>query len=175
MKEIWKPIKGYEGKYEVSNLGRVKSLSRYVACKGGRVSFRKSRYLKFEDNHGYKKVSLCKECTKKEFLVHRLVAEAFVPNPENKPEINHKDGARDNNIYTNLEWVTHSENIIYSRDVLHRYYHSTPVICVETGKRFESTKAANEHINHIHNGHISECCKGKRQTVGGYHWRYADE
>lgn len=175
MKEIWKPIKGYEGRYEVSNLGRIKSLSRYIARKDGRVSLRRSQYLKFSDSHGYKRVYLAKDCTRKKFPVHRLVAEAFVPNPENKPEINHKDGIKNNNIYTNLEWVTRSENIIHSRDVLHRYYHSTPVICVETGERFESIKAANEHINYSGNGHICACCKGKRQTVGGYHWRYADE
>ena len=175
MKEIWKPIEGYEGRYEVSNLGRIKSLSRHIVRKDGRISFRKSRYLKFRDKQGYKRVNLYNDCVRKDFSVHRLVAEAFVLNPENKPEINHKDGIRDNNIYTNLEWVTHSENIVHSVEALNRYFHSTPVICVETGERFESIKAANEHINHSENGHISACCKGKRKTAGGYHWRYADE
>ena len=100
--EIWKPIKDYEGLYEISNLGRIKS--RY---------FQENKILKSDCNR-YAKIDLRKNKVRKGFLVHRLVAEAFIPNIENKPQINHKNKIKLDNKVENLEWVTSSENIIHA-------------------------------------------------------------
>jgi hypothetical protein len=113
--EIWKPIKGYEDSYQISNYGRLKTLSRKarVGSNGHRVLA--ERIIKFnDDGKGYVKGRLFKNKEPKRVYMHQLVARAFIPNPENKPHINHIDGVRSNNIVTNLEWVTASENILHS-------------------------------------------------------------
>ena len=102
--EIWKDIKGYEGYYQISNMGRVKGLKR---------KFIHNEYIKkmyYYDN-SYVRVSLRKKSKPKTFLVHRLVALAFIPNPENKKQVNHKDGNKQNNNVCNLEWVDNSTNM----------------------------------------------------------------
>lgn len=103
--EIWKAIEGYDGYYEVSDMGRVKSLRRDLILKS------------IVNNHGYCQVSLCRngKCATK--FIHRLVGSAFVSNPENKPCINHLDTITDNNLSTNLEWCTQKENLQHSRDL----------------------------------------------------------
>lgn len=113
MKEIFKPIKGYEGLYEISNLGNVKSLSRNG--KGiGKGKSRKETILKPQKNNvGYLFVCLCKNGIQKNFTIHRLVAEAFIPNPNNYTEVNHKDENKTNNYIDNLEWCTHKYNLNY--------------------------------------------------------------
>lgn len=111
MKEVWKEVKDYDGRYVVSNLGRVKSVKRFVK---GHNSYRpvRDRILKTRfSKGGYERVKLTKNCKGKEFYVHRLVATAFIPNPENKPQVNHIDSNRKNNIVENLEWMTAKENI----------------------------------------------------------------
>lgn len=108
--EIWKDIEGYEGLYQVSNLGRVKSEDRWVN-NHGTMEFRKGRVLKENDNRGYKLVNLCVNNKKFKAKVHRLVAEAFVPNPENKPEVEHYNCDRGDNRACNLRWVTRTENM----------------------------------------------------------------
>ena len=112
MEEIWKDIEGYEGFYQVSNHGRVKSLDRYVKHSTNHVRFCKGKELYISGGKSsYPSVVLYKHGTKpKQFQVHRLVAQAFVPNLENKPAVNHIDGDKSNNIADNLEWVTYSEN-----------------------------------------------------------------
>ena len=115
MKELWKDIKGYEGCYQVSNLGRIKSLDRMTNNQYGEY-FMKGRILKNSiiKDKGYCRVSLNNGNGKISTRVHRLVAEAFIPNPENKPEVNHKDGNKLNNCVSNLEWCTNKENIEHS-------------------------------------------------------------
>lgn len=115
--EIWKDVVGYEGLYQVSNLGRVKSLDRYVVYhynngKGDVTVFRKGRIMRqFLYKTGYLYTCLAKEGIRIKYKIHRLVAMAFLPNPENKPVVNHKDGCTTNNNLNNIEWATLSENV----------------------------------------------------------------
>ena len=108
--EVWKPIVGYEGFYEVSNLGRVKSVERIVENNGGQQR-RQERIMRLRiGSLGYLNVTLCRESATKVFSVHRLVAQAFIPNPENKPYVDHIDTDPSNNNVDNLRWVTQHEN-----------------------------------------------------------------
>jgi hypothetical protein len=110
--EIWKDIEGYEGMYQVSNMGRVRSLDRVKPNSGGQIA--KGHILPHSDNrHGYRFVSLWKFNKGRRFYVHRLVASAFIPNPNNFPIINHKDEDKSNNRHDNLEWCTQKYNINY--------------------------------------------------------------
>lgn len=125
MQEVWKPITGFECLYEVSNLGRVKSLPRIRkgVNRSGGVSFRcyKGSVLSTTKNNSrYVTVTLFKDGEETPALVHRLVAQEFLPNPENKPEVNHKDGDTFNNAVSNLEWCTRKENAIHSTKVLRK-------------------------------------------------------
>ena len=114
MEEIWKDKKNYEGLYQVSNLGRAKSLDRYIKGKGHSLQLKKGRILKpMKDNNGYLKVRLCNGEKSKTFNLHRLVAEAFIDNPDNLPYVNHKDENKTNNVVTNLEWCDRSYNNNY--------------------------------------------------------------
>lgn len=112
MTEIWKDIKGYEGLYQVSNHGRVRSLDRIIVDNWCTRKF-KGQVLNPTEHNGkqpYLYVSLSKQGEVKKYFVHQLVAETFIPNPENKPQVNHKDGDPQNNKASNLEWVTNAEN-----------------------------------------------------------------
>lgn len=120
MKEIWKDIKGYEGLYQVSNLGNIKSLGRLVTRGNNQVFKPESLLMPGVKNTGYCNVILCKEKTKKTFLIHRLVAVEFISNPENKKTVNHKDGNKLNNHIQNLEWNTLSENLKHAYRFLNR-------------------------------------------------------
>ena len=110
--EIWRDVVGYEGLYKVSDMGRVKNVPRTFKMKDGRNNtIKKEVLMKFKvDKDGYFKLGLRKEGKQRHFFVHRLVAQAFVNNPNFKPQVNHIDGIKNNNSVSNLEWVTHQEN-----------------------------------------------------------------
>ena len=172
MQEIWKDIKGYEGLYQVSNLGRVKSLPH------GRT---KGCILRPWNNKGYQVVGLWEGTPSKmrKLSVHRLVAEAFISNPENKPCINHIDGIRNNNNITNLEWVTPSENTQHAVDTgLFLPTREKPVIQYnlngEKLNEFKSTMEAGRLTNSIPEK-IVLCCQLKRKTHNNYQWRYKED
>jgi len=113
--EIWKEVKNYEGIYEVSNIGNVRSLDNYIDNKHGSKSFKKGRVLKkFISVKGYLQTSLSKKTIRFNTGIHRLVAIAFIENTDNKPQVNHIDGDKNNNNYYNLEWCTNSENQIHA-------------------------------------------------------------
>lgn len=112
--EIWREIKGFENSYQVSSNGRVKSLERYCKTKGGKLRLKKESLLKPGYTlTGYQHVILRNNGEYKSVLIHRLVAEAFIPNPDVLPQVNHKDENKSNNCVDNLEWCTQSYNNIY--------------------------------------------------------------
>lgn len=113
--EEWKSIPGYEGLYEISSYGRVKSLDRYVKVKSKSYRLQKGKMLSpIKNKYGYLQVFLCCNGKYKIISVHRLVAEAFIPNPDNLPIINHKDEDKSNNCVENLEWCSHRYNSNYN-------------------------------------------------------------
>lgn len=116
--EIWKDVEGYEGLYQVSNLGRVKSLERYQK-NHNKLQYRKEHImpLLFDSKHQYQQVCLCKNGVAVKYLIHRLVALAFIPNLYGKKEVNHIDGNKQNNRADNLEWCTRSENIKHAHRI----------------------------------------------------------
>lgn len=151
--EIWKDVKGYEGLYQVSNYGNVKS----------RKAMRKTPV----SSNGYKIVKLCKNGTIKFYQVHRLVATAFISNAKNLPFVNHKDENKANNNANNLEWCSQQYNNEYSL--------AKAIIQCDTNgiyiRQWKSIKEASSALN-IDNSLITKCCKGKRKTAGGYKWSY---
>lgn len=179
MTEIWKDIKGYEGKYQVSNLGRIKSLQ-MINNKFGIVVHRE-RILKPTLRTNYLGITLSKDNTHKNFIVHRLVAEAFIPNPKGLPCVNHKDENKLNNNAENLEWCTSKYNSNYGhskekmiKSLINNTRTSKPVRCIETGIIYPSAAEA-ERQTGVKACNISLARNGKYNTAGGYHWKYIDE
>lgn len=179
MSEIWKPVVGYEGKYEVSNLGRVRSLSRVIdmPSKLGNIYplHHNGKVLKMRlNNKGYYYLRLCG----KMFTVHRLVAKAFVSNPNGYSCVNHKDENPKNNKAENLEWCTFQYNLNYGtcRARIGKKCWVAVVATDGDGKEyyFSSMREAQEKTG-VDYRNITNCCRNvkHRQTAGGYKWRYA--
>lgn len=156
MTEQWIDVKGYEGLYQVSNLGNVKSLPR----KGTKGKILK-QHIKFG---GYLAVALTKNHKTKWFRVHRLVLDNFRPNKDSEYlQVDHINSNRIDNRLENLQWLTQTENV--------RKACAKQIRCVETGKIYNAIIDAARELN-LGDSHISQCCRGIRQTCGGYHWEY---
>lgn len=167
MNEIYKDIQGYEGKYQISNLGNVYSLITNKILKPGLTL------------DGYYQVNLYKNGVKKHLYIHRLVAQSFLDNPNNYPIINHKDENPMNNIYSNLEWCDKKYNNNYGKcKDKHAKTVSKPINQYDLQdnfiKQWNSMKKASETLK-LSRGNICLCCQGIRNKTGGYRWRYLDE
>lgn len=151
-KEIWMDCKGYEGFYQVSNLGRVWSV-------------RSQSYLTGNaDKDGYLRVHLtAKNGKRKMEFIHRIVALAFISNPTGLPVVNHRDQNKQNNCVDNLEWCDVRYNNIYSK--------GKAVRCIELDLVFDCSQTAMKELG-VDGSDIRKCCKGQKNTCGGYHWEY---
>ena len=170
MKEIWKDIKGYEGYYQISNMGRVKSLERTVWNGRG---YRKmpEKILKPQKNrNGYLQVPLSKEGTEKKYYIHRLVANAFIPNPQGLPEINHLSEDKTDNRAENLEFCTSQYNKEYSQAKAVIAVNKVSGLIME----FNSIMEAERTLG-IDKSSIVRCCKGKQKSAVGYTFAYVDQ
>ena len=169
MKEEWRPVVGYEGLYEVSNMGRVKSVER-TAWNGKGYRIVAERILKGRrTKKGYLQVQLHQDAKIKPYYIHRLVAQSFLDNPDNLPEVNHIDQDKTNNCIDNLEWCTSQYNIEYSQ--------AKPVIGIDkiTGLILEFSSAHEvERMIGIAQQSICACLKGRQKSAGGFYWYYAD-
>lgn len=178
--EVWKDIKGYEGLYQVSNMGRVKSLERTFIDKIGRKQHIKERILKPTPNHnGYLQVILCiSNGKKKTFRVHRLVCETFHENPKNKPCVNHIDENKENNVASNLEWCTIAENNNHGtrKARMAKSLSKTVAQYTKEGELIKVWQSASEVERQLgfDQGHISEVARGKLKTAYGYVWKYVE-
>lgn len=169
--ETWKDIKGYEGMYRISNQGRVFAAARYRNDRG----FTSPRIMKQSKNKGgYHYVILSKNDNQKLSYVHRLVATAFIPNPQNKSEVNHIDGNPSNNHVSNLEWCTRKENVEHSWNVLHhndvKSVHQYS-LGGEYIASYRNAKIASETIG-IATSEIYSCCNNKKKSADSYMWSY---
>jgi len=191
MNEIWKDILGYEGLYQISNLGRVKNLERKVKCQN-HERIVKEKILKQSKGKKYQQVTLSKKCKSSTKTVHRLVAQAFIPNPNNLAEVNHIDANTKNNCVDNLEWCTRYENMQHAkenglikapkREKNHWYnkfgkdhIRSKKITQLskndEIIKEWDSLADVKRDLG-IFQSNISKCLKGERKTAGGYKWKY---
>lgn len=171
-REIWLPIKGYEGKYEVSSFGRVRSL-------GNGIKNSKQKVLSpYKASNGYLRVDLWRNGIGKRFLVHRLVAEAFLPNWFDDPQVNHIDEDKTNNNIENLEWCDAKYNTNFGTGVERRAKKQSKQILqlTKTGefvREWPSTNEVERQLGFCHSK-ISACCRGKRKSHHGFIWRYKE-
>lgn len=173
--EQWKAIKDYENLYEVSSLGNVRSVDRYVKTKNGSRFIRGKEMAKIEDKDGYLKVCLCKNSVKKSYMIHRLVANAFLDNPFNYPSINHIDENKKNNSTENLEFCTVKYNNNFNGGQYRRAEkRKKPIKQLLNGivvAVWDSSSTASREL-HISKCNIVGCLNGYRKTAGGYGWKY---
>lgn len=175
MEEIWRDIDDYVGYYKVSNTGKIKSVDR-VNDEGRHIY---ERILSLSNCHGYVSVVLCKNSITKTFMVHRLVAKAFIPNPNNYPCVNHKDENKKNNYVENLEWCTQKQNANYgTRNARAGLGHGKRTIQYDLDgneiRRWDSTAEACRYYG-VTRSVISSACTGLIHTVCGFKWRYENE
>lgn len=184
MNEIWQPIENWEGLYQISNMGRIRSLDRMVKSRGNSYRLQKGKVLKTgTSKDGYLQVTLSQSNKCKHAFIHRLVAQAFIPNPYHYPEVNHKDENKSNNCVSNLEWCNRKYNVNYGT-CLKRTFKATlngkcskPVVQLtindELIQKWPSMMEVERTLG-INSGSISRCCRGKQKTAHGYRWKYVN-
>ena len=173
--ERWEPIKGYEDLYEISNLGCVRRIDQIMTVNtphnGIYTKTWHGRIIKPIPSNGYLRIDLCKNNKIIRKSIHRLVAETFIPNPENRPQVNHINGIKTDNRVENLEWVTASENSTHAYRILKRIPpRNTCIICIETGKKYIKMLDAQKDTGIL----ITSICNhlaGKSKHAGGFHWK----
>lgn len=180
MEEIWKYIPGYDGSYKVSNMGGACSCDRIVK-NGNSLLHLKGKPIGHIGNHGYYILTLSKNGIKRVVLVHRVIASLFVPNPDNKPMIDHIDGCRTNNKATNLRWCTNRENLTFPIATENR------IICQKSKRVAQIDKNTGEVINvylsareikrkyGFNESNIWKCCHCIKPSMYGYKWKYITE
>lgn len=161
MEEIWKEVKGFEGIYWVSNKGEIKSAPRR-GSKGGILQGKIS-------HKGYREVTMRKDGKQYTLKVHRLVAEAFIPNPDDLPDVNHKDENKLNNCVDNLEWCTTEYNTLYGTRTVRS---GRPIRCKETGVVYPGSAWAARELG-VDQSTITKCCNNPNRGTKGLHWEYA--
>lgn len=186
MEEIWKDIENYEGLYQVSTIGRVRSVSRWVCDSIGRSYYKKGKILsaRISSQTGYPTLNLMKDGVVKTHSVHRLVAEAFIPNPKNLPCINHKDESRDNNYVANLEWCSYGYNNTYGSAIQRRTEtlrkglegkHKTIYQFTKNGVLVAEFSCGVAELEDKLGYCISTCLVGNSKTAHGYVFTYDDK
>lgn len=178
---LWKAIKDYDGYYEVSDTGLVRSLDRIVSDSKFGSKHLKGRMMKLSESKsrkrtgdGYLVVNLRRDFTSHVVPVHRLVAETFIPNPHNLPTVNHKDGNKHNNDVSNLEWASHSENNIHAIETKLRMPRGNKIAQIDIlGNVVSEYKSASEASRKtgISRGMISHCLNGRANKAGGFFWK----
>ncbi len=181
MEEIWKDVIGYEGYYEVSSTGKVKSLERYKNDRGGKVKVGEKILRQQKTKDGYLQVYLSKDGLTKGFKVHRLVALAFISNLCEKKEVNHLNEIKTDNRVCNLEWVTNIENANWGTkqkrfaEKMRNYKeYSKPVIGISMidGSTISFPSAQEARRKGFSQGNINSCCRGERKYHKGYYWKF---
>ena len=171
--EVWKDVKGYEGLYQVSNLGNIKSLERYTST----GNYVEERMLKQRIHSGYYRVNLSRDGTQRTISIHRIVALAFISNPNNYNVINHKDENKENNSIDNLEWCTNLYNLTYGTAIERRVKEKKKEIAQldMLGNLLRYWHGAIDVQNELgyNQGNIIKCAKGKIKYSNGYKWKYA--
>ena len=162
MNEIWKDIKGYEGYYQVSDLGRIKSLGKHIKCRNDFKRFVEEKIRKcLKKSNGYLAISLYKEKKVKTYYVHRIVAETFIENTNNEPTVNHINEIKTDNRAKNLEWMSYSENLNYNnlRERMSLTKKKSGIMAKENNPSYKNK----EHYSKIpvERGSFKKCCKNK--------------
>lgn len=178
--EEWRDIEGFEGIYQVSNIGRVRSLDHVRVNKQGEFHF-KGRILALSKNHGYPVISFTKNGKTKQYFIHRLVASAFIPNPQGENIVNHIDGNKDNNDVSNLEWCDQRENVNHAV--------RTGLLPIKYGKDNKTSRKIIQYTLNdeyvatwyglgevvrnvkVTRANVNACLIGKRNKAGGYKWK----
>lgn len=179
MKEIWKPIPGYEGYYEASSLGRIRSVCRFVNAKYGKRLHKGRILILFPDRDGYLKTSVCKNNIAKSAFVHRLIAETFLENPLGLPVINHKNEIKTDNRVENLEFCSIQYNNTYNgrmQRIANKKKKPITQLSLEGKplKTWDCPGSASSELG-INRSNIVEVLHGHRHKAGGYRWEYVNE
>ena len=189
MEEEWRDIRDCEGRYEVSNFGNVRSVSRNVHNHTGFIKLKGKVLKQRKDEKGYMRIDIINNNGVKKFYgVHRLVADAFLENPLNKPQVNHKDGNKSNNVVDNLEWCTNGENQVHAYKIglnrvtgrAGRKKRTVLQIDCSTGEIVGEYKSISDAANAVGcktSSNIGGCCRNAygRKTICGYRWEYKKE